>query len=90
MRGCAPRRLRSDGKGTIEVVPDRRPDGAMVLLVSDNGTGYDILEVSRRDKASGLGTTLIDGLVSQLKAVINVRTMNGTISEVLFVHDGAL
>lgn len=79
-----------DGKGKIEVVLDRRQDGTMVLVVSDNGTGYDILEVSRREKASGLGTTLIDGLVSQLKAVINVRAMNGTISEVLFAYDEAL
>jgi two-component sensor histidine kinase len=78
-----------DGKGKIEVVLDRREDGTMVLVVSDNGTGYDFLEVSRKEKAPGLGTTLIDGLVSQLKAVIKFRRMNGTISEVLFAQDEA-
>jgi len=76
-----------DGKGRIEVVLDRQENGTMVLVVSDNGSGYDILEVSRNEKASGLGTVLIDGLVSQLKAVINVRRMNGTISEVFFAYD---
>jgi len=76
-----------EGKGKIEVVLDRRKDGSMVLIVSDNGTGYDMPEASHKEKASGLGTTLIDGLVSQLRAVINVRRMNGTISEVLFAQD---
>ena len=78
------------GKGGIEVVLDRREDGTMVLVVSDNGTGYDMPEASQTEKSSGLGTTLIDGLVSQLKATINVRRMNGTISEVLFAHYEAL
>jgi two-component sensor histidine kinase len=76
-----------EGKGKIDVVLDRRKDGSMVLIVSDNGAGYDMPEASHKEKASGLGTTLIDGLVSQLRAVINVRRMNGTISEVLFAQD---
>jgi len=75
-----------DGKGRIEVVLERRDDGTMVLIVSDNGTGYDIPDVAKKEKVPGLGTTLIDGLVSQLKAVINVRRMNGTVSEVLFAQ----
>jgi len=78
-----------DGKGRIDVVLDRRDDGTMILVVSDNGTGYDILEVARKAQAGGLGTALIDGLVSQLKAIINVRRMNGTISEILFAHEEA-
>lgn len=78
-----------DGKGQIDVVLDRRDDGTMILVVSDNGTGYDVLEVAQKEKAAGLGTALIDGLVSQLKAIINVRRMNGTISEVLFAHEEA-
>ncbi|HET7086493.1 MAG TPA: sensor histidine kinase [Rhizomicrobium sp.] len=75
-----------DGKGKIEVVLEYREDGTMVLVVSDNGTGYDMLEASRRENASGLGSTLIDGLVSQLKATIKVRQTNGTTSEVLFAR----
>jgi two-component sensor histidine kinase len=78
-----------DGKGKIEVVLDRKADGTMVLVVSDDGAGYDVAEASRKGKTAGLGTTLIDGLVSQLRAVINVRRMNGTISEVLFAQDEA-
>ena len=78
-----------DGKGKIEVVLDRKADGTVVLVVSDDGAGYDVAEASHKGKSAGLGTTLIDGLVSQLRAVINVRRMNGTISEVLFAQDEA-
>jgi len=75
-----------DGKGQIEVVLDRRPDGAMVLVVSDNGSGYDILETPQNEKGSGLGTTLIHGLVTQLRAIMSVHKMNGTNCEVLFAQ----
>ena len=76
-----------DGKGKIEVVLERRADKTIVLLVSDNGTGYDPANISRSDKSSGLGTSLIDGLVSQLAATIRVVQMNGTRTEVLFPQD---
>ncbi|HWY66262.1 MAG TPA: histidine kinase dimerization/phosphoacceptor domain -containing protein [Rhizomicrobium sp.] len=75
-----------DGKGRIEVELDRRHDGTMVLVVSDNGSGYEIRETPQKQKMSGLGTTLIQGLVSQLRAIMNVRKMNGTTCEVLFAH----
>ena len=75
-----------DGKGRIEVELDRRHDGTMVLVVSDNGSGYEIRETPQKQKMSGLGTTLIHGLVSQLRAIMNVRKMNGTTCEVLFAH----
>jgi two-component sensor histidine kinase len=79
-----------DGKGRIEVALDRRADGTMVLVVSDNGAGYDMPASPQKEKRSGLGTSLIDGLVSQLRAVLNVRRMNGTVSEVFFQHGVAL
>ena len=79
-----------DGKGRIDVALDRRADGTMVLVVSDNGAGYDIPASPRKEKISGLGTSLIDGLVSQLRAVLNVRRMNGTVSEVFFEQGAAL
>ena len=72
------------GKGKIEVVLERRADKTIVLVVSDNGVGYDPATTARDDKSSGLGTSLIDGLVSQLGATITVARMNGTRSEVLF------
>ena len=75
-----------DGKGRIEVVLDRRQDGTMVLVVSDNGSGYELRETPQKQKMSGLGTTLIQGLVSQLRAIMNVRKMDGTTCEVLFAH----
>lgn len=72
------------GTGKIEVVLERRADKTIVLVVSDNGVGYDPAATARDDKSSGLGTSLIDGLVSQLGATITVARMNGTRSEVLF------
>lgn len=74
-----------EGRGKIEVALGRREDGTVVLVVSDNGAGYDILAAGKK----ALGAALIDGLVSQLRATITVRRMNGTISEVLFPRDEA-
>jgi two-component sensor histidine kinase len=73
-----------DGGGNITVALNRLDDGTIALVVSDDGTGYDVPEISRKNV--GLGTALIDGLVSQLKATMNVRRANGTISEILFAR----
>jgi two-component sensor histidine kinase len=75
-----------NGKGMIDVALNRVDDGTLALVVSDNGAGYDIAETSRREKTGGLGTTLIEGLVSQLKATLNIRKENGTVSEVFFAQ----
>jgi two-component sensor histidine kinase len=75
-----------DGKGKIDVALNRLEDGTFALIVSDDGTGYDILEVARKERTAGLGTALIDGLVSQLKATIKVHRLNGTTSEILFAR----
>jgi two-component sensor histidine kinase len=72
------------GGGNIAVALNRLDDGTIALVVSDDGTGYDATEVSK--KKVGLGTALIDGLVSQLRATINVRRANGTVSEVFFAR----
>jgi two-component sensor histidine kinase len=74
------------GKGKIEVVLERRADKSIGLVVSDNGTGQDPAQSPPSGKSSGLGTSLIDGLVSQLNATIRVIRMNGTRSEVLFAQ----
>jgi len=73
-----------DGGGNITVALNRLDDGTIALVVSDDGAGYDVPDVSK--KKAGLGTALIDGLVSQLKATINVRRANGTVSEVFFAR----
>ena len=75
-----------NGKGKIDVALNRVDDGTLALVVSDNGAGYDISETSRGEKTGGLGTALIEGLVSQLKARMNIRRANGTVSEVLFAQ----
>jgi two-component sensor histidine kinase len=77
------------GTGRIEVALNRLADGTLALVVSDDGTGYDIVEAAQKERAVGLGTTLIDGLVSQLRATIKVHRRNGTISEIHFARDEA-
>jgi two-component sensor histidine kinase len=69
-----------DGKGNIEVALDRGHDGSIALVVADDGVGAP---EPRLDK-QGLGTSIIGGLVAQLKAIMTVRIANGTRSEISF------
>jgi len=68
------------GKGNIEVVLDRRPDGSIALVVSDDGVGT----AEPPPEKQGLGTGIISGLVAQLKAIMTVQIANGTRSEISF------
>ncbi len=70
-----------DGKGTIEVLLDSNEDGTVVLVVSDDGQGYGRSKAPSRPKTA-LGTTIIEGLVAQLKGTITMHGKNGTRSEV--------
>ena len=69
-----------EGVGHVRVALTRAENGAMTLVVSDDGTGYDL---TASGEANGrLGTSLINGLVQQLKGNLIVRNLNGTHSEV--------
>jgi len=68
------------GKGNIEVALERRPDGSIALVVSDDGVGAS----EPGPEKQGLGTSIISGLVGQLKAIMTVRIANGTRSEISF------
>jgi len=70
------------GKGNVEVALTRSDDGGLALVVSDDGAGYDCSEGAPGELSGGLGATIIKGLVHQLKATMNVRSANGTRSEV--------
>jgi two-component sensor histidine kinase len=67
-----------DGQGTVEVSLDRADDGAVVLVVSDNGVGHDEAKTLK----TGLGTRIIKGLVAQMGGTIAVKSDHGTRSEV--------
>jgi two-component sensor histidine kinase len=71
-----------DGRGAIDVNLSRAEDGGLLLVVADNGQGY-----SRGDAGEGvggepaarmaLGSTIIEGLVAQLKGTLMVQSRRG-------------
>jgi two-component sensor histidine kinase len=70
-----------DGAGHLSVA--LRPDGRgrAVLLVSDNGQGS--LGDSSAPQKTGLGASIINGLVAQLEGVVAARCDTGTTVEIL-------
>lgn len=67
----------SDGPGRIEVELTRSGDGALLLVVSDNGQGYGETGAPSRGRKPALGLGIIDGLVAQLKGTLDVRSQAG-------------
>jgi len=65
-----------DGEGEIVVTLDRASDGALVLVVADDGQGYTVGAPTPRAKAA-LGSSIIEGLVAQLKGTIMVESGPG-------------
>ncbi|WP_439814170.1 sensor histidine kinase [Zavarzinia sp. CC-PAN008] len=65
------------GQGRIEVVLERDAGGEVMLIVADDGIGYD----PNRQQADGrpaLGTSIIQGLVAQLRGRFDVQQQGGT------------
>jgi two-component sensor histidine kinase len=58
------------------VTLDRAPDGGLVLVVTDDGQGYVVGAPAPRAKAA-LGSSIIEGLVAQLKGTIMVESRPG-------------
>ena len=65
-----------DSEGEIVVTLDRTPDGGLVLVVADDGQGYTVGAPTPRAKAA-LGSSIIEGLVAQLKGTIMVESRPG-------------
>ena len=79
----------SDGEGEIVVNLSRADDGALLLVVADNGKGYRPEDTSDASKVA-LGSKIIRGLVSQLEGVIMIQSRPGqTRSEIRLVAPGA-
>ena len=64
------------GEGEIAVRLSRTPDGDLVLVVADDGQGYTVGAPTPRAKAA-LGSSIIEGLVAQLKGTIMVESRPG-------------
>ena len=71
-----------DGPGVIDVVLERGEAGDIALIVADNGVGYVPDGGSGESGGAGLGTSIINGLVAQMRGVMTVRTDNGTRCEI--------
>jgi two-component sensor histidine kinase len=71
-----------DGAGNIAVVLERDSDGEVALVVSDDGRGRCGSDVKPVAKGAGLGSSIIAGLVAQLKGTIVVKDESGTRAEI--------
>jgi two-component sensor histidine kinase len=69
-----------DGRGNIDVLLQRNDDATVGLVVADNGGGAKVEHAD--DARPALGTSIIRGLVAQLKGTMVVRRDNGTRSEI--------
>ena len=71
-----------DGKGNIDVLLERNDDATVALVVADNGGGGAKAADPADEVKPALGTSIIRGLVAQLKGTMVVRRENGTRSEI--------
>lgn len=64
--------------GQVQVVLDTFDNGNLKLVVSDDGAHNP----KSHEKSASLGTSLLRGFASQLKAIVNVSIANGTRTEI--------
>jgi PAS domain S-box-containing protein len=69
------------GKGTITVSLDRVEDGSVALVVSDNGRGRSVGDIAHLSR-SGIGTSIINGLVNQLQGTTIMGNEQGARTEI--------
>ncbi len=77
-----------DRAGNIAVILERGEDGDVGLIVSDDGQGQAAGKASLGADAPpkvGLGTSIIAGLVAQLKGTMTMRSESGTRTEIRVV-----
>jgi PAS domain S-box-containing protein len=68
--------------GNLAVILEQDDDREVVLIVSDDGEGRVDDEAASWPSKVGLGTTIIAGLVAQLRGTITVKREKGTRTEV--------
>jgi len=73
-----------DGRrGTVQIEMKTRPDGSVVLVVSDDGIGMQ-RDFSLGQVDDGLGLTLIDTLAKQLRGHVVLDQTEGTTFQISF------
>ncbi len=70
------------GAGTIVVELERGEDNKVTLIVSDDGQGHAADDASPGHNRTGLGISIIAGLVDQLEGTMTMRNDNGTRTEI--------
>lgn len=71
--------------GLIQVIVQRESDSLLTLSVRDTGTGIDVNAASASDiEPGGLGRSLIEAFVRQLRGELEVRSDHGTVVQVRF------
>jgi PAS domain S-box-containing protein len=70
------------GSGSIEIVLEQDANGEVVLVVSDNGQGRTEAQTAPGPARPGLGTSIITGLVAQLRGTITMKHEQGTRTEI--------
>jgi PAS domain S-box-containing protein len=70
------------GSGNIEVVLQQDANGDVILVVSDDGQGPTEHQVAPGSAQPGLGTSIINGLVAQLRGTITTKHERGTRTEI--------
>jgi two-component sensor histidine kinase len=66
--------------GRIEVVVQRESEESLLLIVRDNGIGFDASMASHEH--TGLGRSLIEAFVRQMRAELHITSGEGTVVEV--------
>jgi two-component sensor histidine kinase len=66
-----------EGKGEIDVNLSRTAQGELLLVVADNGKGYDTETPTQKTSKGALGSKIITGLVAQLEGTIMVESRRG-------------
>ncbi len=79
----------ADGKGTIEIALTQSGDGKVLLVISDNGIGYDVAEHLDRLADNALGTRIVAGMVGQLRGTMVVTSEGGARTEIRLPAPGA-
>ena len=70
------------GKGKITVILERRTNGEIALIVSDNGQGWPPGTAIQGVNGPGLGTRIINGLVNQLHGAQIMNNDRGARTEI--------
>ena len=69
-------------RGLIQVTVERESDSQLTLIVRDTGTGIDM--AASDIEPGGLGRSLIEAFVRQLRGELEVRSDQGTVVQVRF------